>query len=135
MWLSKQGKGIEPNRTVETGAVTLTGETVAVELDSERRGLPVFAPGGYHWRPKLGQQVLVLKTSEGACVVGVPSEQIKDGEVGLRGEGGAQVTLETAGRVRLGPEVEIDGILKVSGEELKTLIRRVVAEILEESGE
>ena len=25
MWLSKQGKGFEPNRTVETGAVTLTG--------------------------------------------------------------------------------------------------------------
>ena len=134
MWLSKQGKGFEPNRTVETGAVTLTGETVAVELDSERRGLPVFAPGGYNWRPKLGQQVLVLKTGEGACVVGVPSEQVKDGEIGLKAEGGAQVTLETEGRVKLGPEVEIDGILKVSGEELETLVRRVVAGMMEETG-
>lgn len=130
MWLSRLGKENNRGRTAETGAVTLTGETVAVELDSERRGLPVFAPGGYHWRPKLGQKVLVLKTEEGACVVGVPSEGAADGEVGMTAESGAEVTLGRDGCVRLGPAVEIGGTLTVSGEELEAKIRRIVAEVL-----
>jgi len=130
MWLSKLGKENNRNRTAETGAVTLTGETVAVELDSERRGLPVFAPGGYYWRPKLGQKVLVLKTEEGACVVGVPSDGVADGEVGMKAEGGATVTLSGDGCVRLGPAVEIGEVLTIGGEELEAKIRRIVAEML-----
>lgn len=135
MWLSGQGKKNERVRTAETGAVTLTGETVAVELDSERRGLPVFAPGGYRWRPGLGQRVLVLKTEEGACVIGAPAEGPEDGKVGLAAEGGAEVTLNGAGCVRIGPDVEITGTLTVSGERMEDMIRRVVSEMLTDSEE
>lgn len=131
MWLSKWGRENSRERTAETGAVTLTGETVAVELDSERRGLKVYAPGGYHWRPKLGQRVLVLKTAEGACVVGVPSEgKLEHGEVGLAAESGAAVTLKQNGGVRLEPAVEICGTVTVDGEELEAMIRRIVGEML-----
>lgn len=136
MWLSSQGKGYGREQTAETGAVTLTGETVAVELDSERRGLEVYAPGGYRWRPERGQKVLVVKTTEGACVVGVPSASgVEDGEVGLAADGGAALTLKRDGRVLLEPAVEISGTLTVSGEELEKKIRRIVSEMLPETSE
>ena len=130
MWLSKQQKRAGRETPVETGQVTLSGETVAVELDSERRGLAVYAPGGYRWRPALGQKVLVLKTGEGPCVVGTPAPGgLAEGEVGLEAPGGAAVTLRAGGRVALEEDVEVSGTLTVGGEELEALIRRIAAEV------
>lgn len=131
MWLSKQGKENGREQTAETGAVTLCGETVAVELDSERRGLEVYGPGGYRWRPKLGQKVLVLKTAEGVCVVGTPLETgLSEGEVGLAAEGDAAVTLKKDGRILLEGSVEVDGTLTIAGESLENMVQRIVAELM-----
>lgn len=131
MWLSRQQKRSERETPVETGEVTLSGETVAVELDSERRGLAVYAPAGYRWRPAPGQKVLVLKTAEGPCVIGTPSGGGLDaGEIGLSADGGAAVTLKTDGRVLLGENVEVSGLLTVGGEELEAKIRRIVVEVV-----
>lgn len=131
MWLSKQGKKTESSRMAETGEVTLTGETVAVTLDSERRGLTVYAPDGYQWTPRLGQKALVLKTEQGLCVVGVPSEgKLAEGEVGLSADGGAAVTLKRDGRVVLTSRVELEGSLTVNGESLEEAIRRIAAQVV-----
>lgn len=130
MWLSRQQKRAEREEPVDTGRVTLSGETVAVELDSERRGLAVYAPGGYRWRPRLGQKVLVLKTGEGPCVVGAPvTGTLEEGETGLCADGGAAVTLKTDGRVILGREAQVEETLTVGGEELEAKIRRIAAEV------
>ena len=131
MWLSKQQKQEGQETPVDTGEVTMTGDTVAVELDSERRGLAVYAPGGYQWRPSVGQKVLVLKTGEGPCVVGAPAGGgLGEGEVRLSAPGGAKVTLRNDGRVLLGQNAEVAGTLTVEGEELKAMIQRITLEVV-----
>ena len=131
MWLSKQQKQEGQETPVDTGEVTMTGDTVAVELDSERRGLAVYAPGGYQWRPSVGQKVLVLKTGEGPCVVGAPADGgLGEGEVRLSAPGGAKVTLRNDGRVLLGQNAEVAGTLTVEGEELKAMIQRITLEVV-----
>ena len=72
MWLSGQQK--RPNHCGEgqTGIVTVGGGETAVMLDSERRGLEVYAPAGYRWTPEVDQRVLVIQgQGEIPCIVGV----------------------------------------------------------------
>lgn len=129
MWLSKQQKQTAAGWAAETGAVTIPGETVAVELDGERRGLTVYGPGGYRWRPAAGDKVLVFKTGDGLCVAGIPADtSLEEGEVGLFAAGGAAVTLKKDGRVVLDGEVTVNGSFSVAEEELEALVRRVIAE-------
>lgn len=88
----------------QVGRVSIGAET-AVELGCERRGLALCAPGGILWRPREGQQVLVLK-GEDTWVLGC----VEQGVDLLPGE------------VRLPGEVTVDG------EPLTALIRRIAAE-------
>ena len=91
MWMSEQ-RGKQPIReaAAELGTVTLGGDPAGVNLGGERRWLPVFTPGGYSWRPTVGDKVLVLKTGsqgENPCVLGT-QQQMDDlgpGEVKLKG--------------------------------------------------
>lgn len=130
MWLSRQQKHENAEKMAESGLVTIAGDTVAVELDSERRGLPVYAPGGYRWRPKAGERVLVVQTREGLCVIGAPcGGRLNEGEVGLEAPGGAAVTLKRDGHVCLSGDVEITGGLSVENETLDGMIRRIAAEV------
>lgn len=91
---------------VQLGQMTLSGQTLAVNLGGERRELLVCAPGGLLWRPREGQQVLVLK-GEAPCVLGTVEEQtdLKPGELRLPGD------------------------VTVDGEPLADLIRRIAAEV------
>lgn len=135
MWLAKQQKRGETQETGGVGKVTLAGETPAVELESERRGLSVYAPGGYRWRPALGQKVLVLKADGDPCVVGAPSAGgLEPGEVALDSSGGAGVRLDNQGRVTLGRDAAVTGTLYVGGMELRELVRGVVLEELVKRG-
>ena len=71
MWLSKQ-TARSSKKTSETplcGTVTLSGPETAVYTDAERRGLSVRAPGGYFWRPKITDEVLVIKEGEQGYVI------------------------------------------------------------------
>lgn len=114
MWLSGQQK--RPNQFGEgaTGTVTISGDGLAVQLESERRNLELYTPGGYQWTPKVGQRVLVLKNQgENPCVVGV-----KQGE-----DAPDEVTVE-AGSIDLKGQVLIDGI------PLETYIAMIVASLM-----
>lgn len=107
------------------GPVTVTGSSAAVWLEGERRGVEVLAPGGYHWKPKLNQELLVLKTGaegETLCAVGAVQEKDEElvdgkkkfppllsGEVALR-VGDAELRVTRKG------ELQITGILRVNGE-------------------
>ena len=72
MWLSGQHKRPADCGEGQTGIVTVGGEETAVMLDSERRGLEVYAPAGYHWTPEVDQRVLVIRgPGEIPCIVGV----------------------------------------------------------------
>lgn len=114
MFLSKRETWGRPNGAALTGPVTLPGESLGVWLEGERRGVQVYAPGGYHWAPALGDEVLVLKTGESGekpCAVGVPADTraLQPGEV-LITAGGASVKLSLDGRVDITGELYLNGV-------------------------
>ncbi len=71
MWLSGQQRRPAENGEGQTGTVTMCEGELAVELDSERRGLELYGPAGYRWTPEVGERVLVIEgRGETPCVVG-----------------------------------------------------------------
>ena len=112
MWLSERKRGRQYGEAM-VGRTTLGGDPAGVYLDAERRTLAVFAPGGYVWRPAVGEEVLVLKQEgEDTCVVGVRSGgSLAPGEVLIHaGQGEAAVKLGNDGTVHLTGQVLINGV-------------------------
>lgn len=98
-----------------TGPVTLPGDPAAVWLEGECRGVRIYAPGGYHWMPREGEEVLVLKAGqagESPCGLGTAvstGRDLRPGEVRIEG-GGASVTLRENGQICLSGEVYVNGV-------------------------
>lgn len=115
MWLSKreeqEKKG--PDHAL-TGPVTLAGNEVGAWLEGERRGVQVYAPGGYHWSPRIGDQVLVLKAGERGeqpCAVGVAqSEGLSPGEI-LIETGKAAIRMTPNGNIALTGVFTVNGMV------------------------
>ena len=130
MWLSQQKRsGARREIIAETGTVTLGGDPAGVYLSGERRGLPVYGPGGYQWRPAPGQQVLVLKAGadgESPGVAGVRQEDSPaPGEVRIsNADGSAAIWLSQGGALAL------TGLVTVNGEGLEGMIRRIMTTML-----
>lgn len=115
MWLSeRKGAGAPGREAARVGTVTLPGDPAGVFLEGERRDLPVFAPGGYQWRPGRGQEVLVIKAGpdgELPCVAGVRCEKdwnLAPGEVYLH-SGGASIWLRSDGVISMSGTVLVNG--------------------------
>lgn len=109
MWLSERKRGRGSDGAL-VGAATLEGETAGAYLDGERRDLAVFAPGGYCWRPAVGQELLVIKGADGPCVAGTRSGAVQPGEVLISaGSGGASILLKNDGTVELTGRVLVNG--------------------------
>ena len=120
MWLSRQKINQREECALQTGTVTMGSGKTAVYTDRERRGISIFAPGGYVWRPTVGQELLILKTEDGGlCASGaevLPApEGFADGEVYITSKGGASVWLKNDGSLYLTGAVRIDGSLYVNG--------------------
>ena len=107
MWLSnpkQRPAGEEPG---EIGQVTMGGNPAGVYLAGERRNVPIFAPGGYYWRPKLGDAVLVMKAGpeQAPCLIGkeetVHGFRLRPGEILLSAHPSAGILLGTDGSIRL----------------------------------
>lgn len=130
MWLSRR-EGHEKKEPAEalTGPVTLTGGELGAWLEGERRGVAVFSPGGYHWVPQVGDEILVLKagqSGEKPCAVGVAeSESLEPGEVLIK-TGSAAVRLSPGGALQLstgksaismtaGGDISLTGTFTVNG--------------------
>lgn len=131
MWLSRQQK--RPNQAGESqvGKVTIGGEQTAVLLDSERRGLEVYGPGGYRWKPGVGQKVLVIQgRGEIPCVAGVRTDQKAPEAVTVESAAGAQLRLDGADAELTGEAVRLNGQTYVNDETIEELILRVVAALL-----
>lgn len=131
MWISSQAKrtGTKTYGGAAVGVVTAGGTENNVYLGTERRGLPVAVPGGYRWRPGVGQQVLVLKTGvdgESAWVLAQPEPQ---GDELLPGE--VELTGPDCGLKLTGTgDVELRGRVCVNGTALEDLVRDLVAQTL-----
>ena len=104
-----------------TGPATTPGGG-AVWLEGERRGVRIYAPGGYHWLPRRGEEVLVLKAGEEGgepCALGVDAagEALEPGEV-LLTAGTCRIKLNLDGTLELGGQVKVTGDLTVNGRQV-----------------
>lgn len=136
MWLSGQQK--RPNQCGEgqTGIVTVGGGETAVMLDSERRGLEVYAPAGYHWTPEVDQRVLVIQgQGEIPCIVGVRQGGARPGNAGIHAKAvsmsGQSVSVQAEGSATVaGQSVDLQGEVLINGKPLEDVIAEVVAKLL-----
>ena len=92
------------------------GGELAVFSSGEKREVKTAAPGGYEWRPRKGENVLVVRGGtfgEEAYAVGVveaAASGLAPGEVRIRsGTGTAEIVLHNNGRV------DINGLLFING--------------------
>ena len=133
MWLSGQQK--RPNHCGEgqTGVVTVGGGEAAVMLDSERRGLEVYAPAGYRWTPEVEQRVLVIQgQGEIPCIVGVRQGSVQPQSAGIAAKAvdvsGQDITVQAGNRVTVaGQSVELRGQVLINGKSLEDLIAQIAA--------
>lgn len=122
MWLSSRMRPVPATADADLGVTTIAGGEVGVLTRGEVRAVPVYGPGGYVWMPESGAAVLVVKGGPGGeerCVCGVqqsaPPEEMRPGEVLVRGPGGNSVYLRRDGTVVLRGEVRVEGSLWING--------------------
>ena len=136
MWLSGQQKRPTDCGEGQTGIVTVGGSEAAVQLDSERRGLEVYAPAGYHWTPEVDQRVLVIQgPGEIPCIVGVRQNSGRPDSVDIRakamGVSGQNVSVQAEeSAVVAGKSVDLQGEVLINGEPLEDVIARILATLL-----
>ena len=122
MWLSSRMRPVPATADADLGVTTIAGGEVGVLTRGEVRAVPVYGPGGYVWMPESGAAVLVVKGGPGGaerCVCGAqqsaPPEEMRPGEVLVRGPGGNSVYLRRDGTVVLRGEVRVEGSLWING--------------------
>ena len=122
MWLSSRMRPVPATADADLGVTTIAGGEVGVLTRGEVRAVPVYGPGGYVWMPESGAAVLVVKGGPGGeerCVCGAqqsaPPEEMRPGEVLVRGPGGDSVYLRRDGTVVLRGEVRVEGSLWING--------------------
>lgn len=88
----------------------------------EERNVPLASPGGYAWRPKNGERVLVIKGGTlgeeryvaGSLDAAREQDDLDDGEVRIYAEdGGASITLRRNGHVEIEGDLFINGAMYV----------------------
>ena len=139
MWTSNRK---QEDRTQECaadqGVVTLGGDPAAVYLGGERRWVSLYTPGGYQWRPKAGDKVLVMKAGdhrELPCLVGkrpdgpADEEELEPGAVRIC-SGTGVVRLDADGLALNGDTVALEGDITVNGQGLESYIRSIVYDVL-----
>jgi hypothetical protein len=131
MWLGRQQKRSHQAGEGQVGKVTIGGEQVSVLLDSERRGLELYAPGGYQWTPRAGQRVLVIQgQGEIPCVVGLRQGETPPEQVTVEANGGGKLLLDGKNAAVTGERIDLDGAVYISGETLEERVGRIVSALL-----
>ena len=119
MWISKRISSAVQNEPAAVGEVTIGGASVGVVSGAERRGIPVFAPGGYFWKPTAGESVLIIKCGGEVCAVSTEiasyPEDMQAGEVYIKSKNGAELRLKNDGTIEIIGTVSIEGGLQVNG--------------------
>ena len=111
MWLSQKVTEQAPEDAgARLGVVSLGSETPAVLSDGEWRQTVLAGPGGYAWRPAIGQRVLLIQAGGESCVAGRLQSPagLEPGEVHISA-GNAEIRLLPDGEIRLTGRVSING--------------------------
>lgn len=117
MWLSKKLTQHEMQNaaSAQSGTVTVEGTEAAVYTSGEDRNVKVASPRGFFWKPRNGENVLVIKGGvfgEDAYIVGAVQQDggtLAAGEVRIASAGGAEIVLRNSGRVDINGSVFING--------------------------
>lgn len=129
MWLSEQvRRKADTAASAGVGGVTIGGESAAVMLSGEYRGLKVLTPGGISWQPSTGAQVMVLTTDDGERFIlgtadGAGGPSLSEGELCLKSGDcwlklGADGVIRAEGEIRMKGNVYITGRLFLNGIEV-----------------
>lgn len=139
MWTSnRKREGLSQECAADQGIVTLGGDPAAVYLGGERRWVSLYTPGGYQWRPKAGDKVLVVKAGdhrEIPCLVGKRPDELSEedelspGSVRIH-SGTGVVLLDEEGLTLKGDEVALEGDITVNGQSLQSYIQNIVYQVL-----
>ena len=139
MWTSKPAPRLPSEEPwADTGTVTLGGDPAAVYLGGERRWVSLYTPGGYQWRPKAGDKVLVVKAGdhrELPCLVGKrpdalsEEDELPPGSVRIH-SGAGVVLLDEEGVTVKGGKVALKGDIRINGQELEAYIQDIVYQVL-----
>lgn len=118
MWLSKRAGRQDQPETAAISTVTISGERIAALSGGETRGMRTVAPAGIIWRPRVGQEVLVVKCgAEGDFVAGAVQSGaggLDSGDVAID-TGAARIRVRANGCIELSGNVSITGTLAVNG--------------------
>lgn len=117
MWLSRKLTQHEMQNaaSAQSGTVTVEGAEAAVYTSGEDRNVKVASPRGFFWKPRNGENVLVIKGGvfgEDAYIVGAVQQDggaLAAGEVRIASAGGAEIVLRNSGRVDINGSVFING--------------------------
>lgn len=104
MWLSKRVVSEEQAEKAERGYVTLhDGNQCEIAASGTQRRIHTYAPYGYIAYAPIGEDVLLLPTTDGQVLTGccMPVLDLQAGEVALRSQGGAEIRLCNDGSVRI----------------------------------
>lgn len=118
MWLSEElaRRTRRSGTEAESGVVTVEGDGAGVFTLGEVRGASVVAPGGYFWRPRQGETVLLVRSGtpgEAPRVLGAEEpvgETLEAGEVCIRSAGGARIVLRNNGNIELTGALTLNGV-------------------------
>jgi phage gp45-like len=108
MWMSQRmmsAGGTQPR--AEIGEVTGTMTGIAVQGESEHRGLPASAPYGIAYVPPDGTQAVILSCGASDICIGTVAENknLQPGELMLYSAGGASIYLKNSGEVVINGQV------------------------------
>ena len=121
MWISEMAASArrEVPDTAGSGEVTIGGADAGVYTSYEARGAIVASPGGYSWRPRAGDGVLVMKGGSGESYIAgrldEGPEGLGEGEVRISSGGGAVIILRNNGDVVIRGHMVLEGTLDVNG--------------------
>ncbi len=102
MWLSKMmAKGTADSRA-QKGSVTISGASgVEAVTGGGARTLPAYMPYGYAGAAPVGEEVVVLPSTDGEIALGIKckNDDLAAGEVRITSRGGAEIFLKNDGSV------------------------------------
>lgn len=103
MWLSKrqspQGGAYAEEGTLTINSAALTEATATMQA----RNAASYSPYGYSFSAPVGESVLLVNGSGGACCAGVKmaEKQMEQGEIEIESLGGAKIRLLNDGSISL----------------------------------
>lgn len=115
MWMSKMLAKNENVRTAEKGSVTLSSDILEASGTVKTRDIESYAPYGYQSAPPVGEEVMLLPSSDGQVSLGskVSCSQLEAGEIRLCSKGGASIVLKNDGSVVINSLViDKNGVIK-----------------------